>query len=294
MHQRARPARQGLGDVPGREGVPAADRVPLPAARGGLPRAARRHGRPHGRLPRLRQHRPDAGRLPHATAARRASTSTTTTTTPASATSTWSTSRPPARRRSSTTWRGLLGATLTPEIASALYVGLVTDTGRFMYENTDARTHRVAADADRGRRRRRRHLPPPLRARADREAAADRARARQDREPLRRRASSITYIAADDYAATGAGEEMTEGVIDHLRSIEGIKVAAVDPRPRQPRPRRPQGQPALQRRRRRRLGDRPQARAEGGTSAPPASRPTSSYDELVEFLCGEVVAQLDA
>ena len=85
---------------------------------------------------------------------------------------------------------------------------------------------------------------------------------------------------------------MTEGIIDHLRSIEGTTVAAVDPRPRQPRPRRPQGQPALQRRRRRRLGDRPQARAAAGTGAPPASRPTSSYDELVEFLCGEVAAQL--
>ncbi len=37
----------------------------------------------------------------------------------------------------------------------------------------------------------------------------------------------VTYITAEDYAATGAGEEMTEGVIDHLRSIEGTKVAAV-------------------------------------------------------------------
>ena len=34
---------------------------------------------------------------------------------------------------------------MTPEIAGALYVGLVTDTGKFMYENTDARTHRMAA-----------------------------------------------------------------------------------------------------------------------------------------------------
>ena len=45
----AHPARQGLGDVHGGEGVPAADRVPLPAAGGGLPRAAGRHGRPHRR-----------------------------------------------------------------------------------------------------------------------------------------------------------------------------------------------------------------------------------------------------
>ena len=32
----------------------------------------------------------------------------------------------------------VLGTEITPEIAGALYVGLVTDTGRFMYENTRA------------------------------------------------------------------------------------------------------------------------------------------------------------
>ena len=37
-------------------------------------------------------------------------------------------------------------ATITPEMASALYVGLITDTGKFMYENTNAHTHRVAAE----------------------------------------------------------------------------------------------------------------------------------------------------
>jgi phosphoesterase RecJ-like protein len=40
----------------------------------------------------------------------------------------------------------LLGVEIGPEMASALYVGLVTDTGKFMYENTNARTHRIAAD----------------------------------------------------------------------------------------------------------------------------------------------------
>ena len=39
-----------------------------------------------------------------------------------------------------------LGAEITPEIASALYVGLVTDTGKFMYENTRAASHRMAAE----------------------------------------------------------------------------------------------------------------------------------------------------
>ena len=34
----------------------------------------------------------------------------------------------------------------TPEMAEALYVGLITDTGRFMYENTGPRAHEMAAD----------------------------------------------------------------------------------------------------------------------------------------------------
>jgi phosphoesterase RecJ-like protein len=38
------------------------------------------------------------------------------------------------------------GGALTPEIAEALYVALMTDTGSFRYSNTDARAHRMAAD----------------------------------------------------------------------------------------------------------------------------------------------------
>ncbi len=34
----------------------------------------------------------------------------------------------------------------TPTIADALYVGLVTDTGKFMYENTGTRAHVMAAE----------------------------------------------------------------------------------------------------------------------------------------------------
>jgi hypothetical protein len=39
-----------------------------------------------------------------------------------------------------------LGARITPPIANALYVGLVTDTGKFMYENTTSAAHRMAAE----------------------------------------------------------------------------------------------------------------------------------------------------
>src|SRR5579863_2013172 len=39
-----------------------------------------------------------------------------------------------------------LGVELTPTIADALYVGLITDTGNFMYENTSPRSHMMAAE----------------------------------------------------------------------------------------------------------------------------------------------------
>jgi phosphoesterase RecJ-like protein len=120
----------------------------------------------------------------------------------------------------------LLGAKITPEIASALYVGLITDTGKFMYENTNAHTHRVAADlidagvdVDDTYRRLYEHVPIEKLRLVSR--ALDGISSYCDGRLV------ISYITIADYEATGAGEEMTEGLIDHLRSIDGVKVAAV-------------------------------------------------------------------
>ena len=120
----------------------------------------------------------------------------------------------------------LLGAEITPEIAAALYVGLITDTGKFMYENTNAHTHRVAAelidagvDVDDTYRRLYEHVPL--------EKLRLVSRALDGIQRHCRDRVAVSYITAADYEETGAGEEMTEGVIDFLRSIEGVKVAAV-------------------------------------------------------------------
>jgi phosphoesterase RecJ-like protein len=120
----------------------------------------------------------------------------------------------------------LLGAKITPEIASALYVGLITDTGKFMYENTNAHTHRVAADlieagvsVDDTYRRLYEHVPLEKLRLVSR--ALDGISSHCDGR------LAISYITTADYEATGAGEEMTEGLIDNLRSIDGVKVAAV-------------------------------------------------------------------
>ncbi len=119
-----------------------------------------------------------------------------------------------------------LGATITAPIAQALYVGLITDTGMFMYENTDARTHLVAAEL--------------IEAGVDVNGIFRRLYERVPEEKLRLIARalgkierhldgalSMTYLAAADYAATGADETLTEGIIDFVRGIEGTLVAAV-------------------------------------------------------------------
>jgi phosphoesterase RecJ-like protein len=114
---------------------------------------------------------------------------------------------------------------LTPEMASALYVGLVTDTGRFSYENTDADTHRIAADlieagVDVNDTYRRLYEHVPL------EKLRLIARALESIEqPCE--GLAVTYITVADYEATGSGEEMTEGIIDFLRALDGVRVAAV-------------------------------------------------------------------
>jgi phosphoesterase RecJ-like protein len=118
-----------------------------------------------------------------------------------------------------------MGVAVDAEMAMPLYVGLVTDTGRFMYENTDAHTHRVAAELidagvgiDDTYRRLYEHVP------IEKLRLVARALGKIERHCGRTLVTS--YVTVEDYAATGGGEEMTEGIIDYLRSIEGTKVAA--------------------------------------------------------------------
>jgi len=121
---------------------------------------------------------------------------------------------------------GDLGVELTPAIGEALYVGLVTDTGRFMYENTGPRAHEMAAelldggvDAHGIYRRLYEGMPQgklELLARGLTHVE------RYDGGLL-----TVTHLTLEDYRATGADESYSEGVVDHLRSVEGTAVAAL-------------------------------------------------------------------
>jgi phosphoesterase RecJ-like protein len=184
----------------------------------------------------------------------------------------------------------LMEVPIDAEMAMPLYVGLITDTGKFMYENTNAHTHRVAAelieagvDVDDTYRRLYEHVP------IEKLQLVARALDSVERHCGNRLVTS--YITAADYAATGSGEEMTEGVIDHLRSIDGTKVAAVI------RDLGNRGRAARKVSLRSSEGDvdvSAIARKQGGGGHKRAAGFSTDDDlpALVDFLCGEVKDQL--
>jgi phosphoesterase RecJ-like protein len=119
-----------------------------------------------------------------------------------------------------------LGVELTPAIAEALYTALVTDTGRFQYSNTTPKALRLAASLI--------------------DAGADVTRVFQgvyesvEFAKLKLLGSAlrhatiheggrvvIAHLTREDFAAAGAEEPFSEGVIDHLRAVEGTELAAL-------------------------------------------------------------------
>ena len=119
-----------------------------------------------------------------------------------------------------------LGVELTPRMAEALYIGLVTDTGKFQYSNTSAKAHRMAAElieAGAGPHEVSRQIYENLPyARLQLLARALSSVTRYDDGAI-----TLTNLTKDDYAASGAVESDSEGVVDHLRSVEGTKVAVL-------------------------------------------------------------------
>jgi bifunctional oligoribonuclease and PAP phosphatase NrnA len=125
-------------------------------------------------------------------------------------------------------WDLLHGLEVAPTlaIAEALYVGLVTDTGRFMYENTGPRAHRMAAEliatgVNPPVIYRRLYEEMPL-AKLTLLAVALEHIQRFDGGEL-----TLATLDARDFERTDAEESFSEGVIDHLRSVEGTKVAVL-------------------------------------------------------------------
>ena len=182
------------------------------------------------------------------------------------------------------------GVELTPEIAEALYIALVTDTGRFQYANTTPKTLRLAADlVEAGANVHRvfqgvyenvQFAKLKLLARA-----LDRARVLEGGKIV------VSHLLRDDFEAVGATEPYSEGIIDFLRSAEGALVSALIREP--PRDGGPTRKVSL-----RSSVDEVDvsaiARKSGGGGHREAAGFSSdlSIDEITDFIVREVVAQV--
>jgi phosphoesterase RecJ-like protein len=119
-----------------------------------------------------------------------------------------------------------LGVRLTPEIAEALYIALVTDTGRFQYTNTTPKSLRLAAElvesgADlhrifQGVYETVQFAKLKLLARA-----LERAKVYEGGRLV------VSYLLRDDFHEVGAAEPYSEGIIDFLRAVEGADMAVL-------------------------------------------------------------------
>jgi phosphoesterase RecJ-like protein len=191
-----------------------------------------------------------------------------------------------------------LEAELTPEIAAALYVGLITDTGCFMYGSTGPRAHLMAAEL--------------IEAGVDVHAIYQQvyedvpfgklallARGLERTERYDDGRLTVSQLTAEDFAAAGAEESYSEGVVDHLRAVRGTSMAALV------RDRLSDGEPACTdagarvrkvslRATDMRIDVSAIAREQGGGGHPAAAGFTTEmgWDELVAFLRRQLAAQL--
>jgi bifunctional oligoribonuclease and PAP phosphatase NrnA len=118
------------------------------------------------------------------------------------------------------------GAEITPGIAEALYVALMTDTGSFRYSNTDSHAHRMAADLlshglD----------PQKIHAQVNSHASAGRLRffgeVLSRLELLENGRLVVLEASPEQFQVHGLSGSDTEGLVDMPRSISGVDVVAL-------------------------------------------------------------------
>jgi phosphoesterase RecJ-like protein len=114
---------------------------------------------------------------------------------------------------------------VTEQVATAIYVGILTDTGRFQYTNTTPLTHEITAAL--------------MRAGADIERSyqeiyqsvkAEKLMVEREMldtmELLAGGRAAIAWIRSETLDAFGAGDDETDGMSEKLRSIIGVEVSA--------------------------------------------------------------------
>jgi phosphoesterase RecJ-like protein len=119
-----------------------------------------------------------------------------------------------------------LGAEITPELAEALYIGLVTDTGKFMFENTTPESHHMAAELMEAG-----VQPQEVHRKLYEELPEARlqllARALNNMHRYDGGRITLTHLTREHFAEAGATESDSEGIVDHMRQVEGTIMAGL-------------------------------------------------------------------
>lgn len=119
-----------------------------------------------------------------------------------------------------------LDVDVTPAMAESLYVGLVTDTGRFMFENTTPEAHRMAAELlEAGVASH--HVYQQIYENLPESRLRLLARALVNLERHEGGALTMTHLTREDFLETGSTEADSEGVVDFFRAVEGTAVGCL-------------------------------------------------------------------
>jgi bifunctional oligoribonuclease and PAP phosphatase NrnA len=119
-----------------------------------------------------------------------------------------------------------LGVEVDKPLAEALYIALVTDTGKFMFENTTPAAHHMAADLIAAG-----VEPQVIHQRLYEGLPFSRiqllARALAGVQRFDDGLLTLTHLTRDDFHHSEAKESDSEGIVDHMRQVEGTLVAAL-------------------------------------------------------------------
>jgi phosphoesterase RecJ-like protein len=119
-----------------------------------------------------------------------------------------------------------LDVEITRPLAEALYIGLVTDTGKFMFENTTPAAHQMAAELIAAG-----VEPQVIHQRLYEGLPFSRiqllARALSKVQRFDGGSLTLTHLTRDDFGHSGADESDSEGIVDHMRQVEGTLVSCL-------------------------------------------------------------------
>jgi phosphoesterase RecJ-like protein len=115
---------------------------------------------------------------------------------------------------------------LTPEIAEAIYIAVVTDTGRFQDTNTTSKALRLAAElVDAGADVHR--VFQGVYESVEFAKLKLLARALERAQVYEGGRLVVSYLTREDFTALNVAEAYSEGIIDYLRAVEGAEMAAL-------------------------------------------------------------------